>query len=72
MSMGIQDIVKFLESMDQEASNIKKRVLEYCWWMRGGITYNEAMAMDQSNYKLIKDIVEQNLESTKKTGVSFI
>ena len=42
-----------------------------CWYMRGGITYNEAMDMSVSERNIIGKIIEDNLETTKKSGMAF-
>ena len=39
--------------------------------MRGGVTYDEAMQMSQTDRVLINDIVKENLETTKKSGLPF-
>lgn len=39
--------------------------------MRGGVTYDEAMQMSQTDHSLINDIVKENLETTKKSGLPF-
>jgi hypothetical protein len=57
--------------MDKETPNIRLDVLKLCWYMRGGVTYDEAMQMSQSERSLINDIVKENLETTKKSGLPF-
>jgi hypothetical protein len=39
--------------------------------MRGGITYEEAMQMSEADRKIINEIVKDNLETTKKSGLPF-
>ena len=39
--------------------------------MRGGVTYDEAMQMSQVDRNLINNIVKENLETTKKSGLPF-
>jgi hypothetical protein len=39
--------------------------------MRGGVTYDEAMHMSGSERKIMNDIVKENLETTKKSGLPF-
>ena len=40
--------------------------------MRGGISYSEAMQLSTSERKIIGDIISDNLETTKKTGLPFV
>ena len=39
--------------------------------MRGGVTYDEAMQMSQNERQILNDIVKENLETTKKSGLPF-
>jgi hypothetical protein len=39
--------------------------------MRGGVTYEEAMQMSQQEREIINDIVKDNMETTKKSGLPF-
>jgi hypothetical protein len=60
-----------VETMEKETHNIRLDVLKLCWYMRGGITYDEAMQMSQSERQILNDIVKDNLETTKKSGLPF-
>jgi len=60
-----------VDAMDKETHNIRLDVLKLCWYMRGGVTYDEAMQMSQAERGLINDIVKENLETTKKSGLPF-
>lgn len=42
-----------------------------CWSMRGGLTYAEAMQLSFSERSLIGDLIKENLETTKKTGLQY-
>ena len=41
------------------------------WFMRGGLTYDQAMALGLSERDLIGELIKDNLETTKKTGLPF-
>jgi len=41
------------------------------WYMRGGIPYDQVLQLSVSERKLISDIVNDNMETTKKTGLNF-
>ena len=69
--MSVPEILQEAEQLDKEARIIKKDVLKLCWYMRGGVTYDEAMQMSQTDHSLINDIVKENLETTKKSGLPF-
>jgi hypothetical protein len=71
LTLDNAEIIKKLEGMDQEAKTIKKRLLELCWYMRGGISFTEIMQMGVSDIPIMNDVIESNLETTKKTGMPF-
>ena len=57
--------------MDSETKNLKHELLKICWFMRGGVTYQESLNMDVEERKIIGKIVKENLETTKKSGRDF-
>ena len=42
-----------------------------CWYMRGGLTYEEALNLSYQERSIVSDIIKENLETTKKTGLSW-
>ena len=64
-------MVKSIERMEKEADSIKYETLKMCWFMRGGITYNEAMHMSFKERNQIGTLIKENLDTTKKSGLPF-
>jgi hypothetical protein len=60
-----------LESMEKESNDIRQEALKMAWYMRGGLTYEQAMTLGVSERKLINVIIKENLETTKKSGLPF-
>jgi hypothetical protein len=60
-----------LDSMEKESNDIRQEALKMAWYMRGGLTYEQAMALGVSERKLINVIIKENLETTKKSGLPF-
>ena len=69
--MDSDGISKMVDQMEKETQDIRLDVLKLCWYMRGGVTYDEAMQMSQVDRNLINNIVKENLETTKKSGLPF-
>jgi len=65
------EIVAYLDGLDQESKAIKSELLKMCWFMRGGLTYDESMLLSVDERKIIADIIAENLETTKKSGMPF-
>ena len=57
--------------MDDETKNIKLDLFKLCWYMRGGLTYDEAMALSYQERELVNKIVKSNIEVTQKSGLPF-
>jgi hypothetical protein len=64
-------ISKIVDEMDKDVKNIKEESLRMCWFMRGGLTYTEAMNLSVQERNLISKIIKDNMETTKKSGMAF-
>ena len=64
------EILQLSEKIDKEARGIKKEVLKMCWYMRG-LSYSEGMNLSWEERDIIGEIIKENLETTKKTGLNF-
>lgn len=64
------EILRESEKLDKEARVIKKDSLKLCWYMRG-LSYAEVMNMSWDEREIIGEIIKENLETTKKSGLPF-
>jgi|TARA_B100000745_G_C19982244_1_gene332777 hypothetical protein len=64
-------IISYLKELDSQVKNMKMDLLKICWYMRGGVTYQEALNLSPDERLIIGDLVKQNMETTKKTGQPF-
>ena len=64
------EILQYSEQLDKEARAIKKDVLKMCWYMRG-LSYSEGMNLSWDEREIIGEIIKENLETTKKSGLPF-
>ncbi len=62
-------IVKIVEQNEKEIRAIREDVLKMCWYMRGGLTYEEALNLSWQEREIIGGIIKDNFETTKKTGL---
>jgi len=60
-----------LEAMEKESNDIRQEALKMSWYMRGGLTYDQAMTLGSGERKLINTLIKENLETTKKSGLPF-
>lgn len=66
-----EEIEQIVDSMDKSVRNIKEESLKLSWYMRGGLSYTEAMNLSMDERKIINDIIKENLETTKKSKMPF-
>jgi hypothetical protein len=60
-----------LTAYDKEIRALKNESLKMSWYMRGGLSYNDAMCLSPMERELIGDIIKENMEVTKKSGLNF-
>jgi hypothetical protein len=66
----LPEILQESKNLDKEARLIKKEVLKICWYMRG-LSYSEAMNLSWDEREIVGEIIKENLETTKKSGLPF-
>lgn len=57
--------------MEKECNSIREEALRFSWYMRGGLTYQDAMALSPAERKIVNNIIKDNMETTKKSGLPF-
>ena len=71
MNLPIDRIPGFIDKLEKESKALKEEAIKISWFMRGGITYDDAMLMSQDEREIISKLIKDNMETTKKTGLSF-
>ena len=69
--MGDSDIVKYLKDFESESKNLKLELFEVCWFLRGGVTWQEALNLSPEERTIVSQLVKENMETTKKSGQPF-
>jgi hypothetical protein len=64
-------VVNTVDKMEKEAKQIKDEMFRICWSMRGGITLDQAMQLSYSDRESIAELIKNNLETTKKSGLPY-
>jgi hypothetical protein len=60
-----------IDQMEKEVNDIRQEALKMSWYMRGGLNYDQALNLSPSERKLIGNLIKENLETTKKSGMPF-
>jgi hypothetical protein len=71
LTLELDEIVKLIEDYDKESRALRAECLKMCWYMRGGITYDEAIMLSQAEREIISGLIKENMETTKKSGLPF-
>jgi hypothetical protein len=57
--------------MEKETLGIKENAIRMSWHMRGGVTYEDILNMSMHERNAISKLMEDNYETTKKSGLPF-
>ena len=71
MSQTTEEIVEMLDDFDKDSKALRKSILKLCWYMRGGLTLEEAMIIGFQDRELISEIISENLKVTEETKMPF-
>lgn len=63
--------MKLIADYEKDVEEIKRGALQMSWYMRGGVSYEDILNMSQTERMAISGIIEQNLETTKKSQMPF-
>jgi hypothetical protein len=65
------DIISYLKDIDNASKNLKFEIMKMCWFMRGGLTWQEALNLSPDEREIVGKLVKDNLDTAKKTGQPF-
>ena len=57
--------------MESETTSIKENAIRMAWSMRGGASYEDILNMSTDERKVISKLIEDNLDTTKKSGLPY-
>lgn len=60
-----------LESYEREVRALKDDALRMSWYMRGGLSYDDAMLLSQTERELVGKLIKDNMETTQKSRLPF-
>ena len=60
-----------LESYERDVRALKDDALRMSWYMRGGLSYDDAMMLSLTERELISKIIKDNMETTQKSKLPF-
>lgn len=58
--------------MKQDAKHLRNLIVRIMWHMRGSISREEAWTLSQDERRDILELIEENRETTEKTGLPLM
>ena len=71
LTLTNDEIINWLGQMEKESKALKREALKFSWYMRGGLSYDDAMMLSHDERIIISDIIKDNLDTTKESGLPF-
>lgn len=62
---------KLIDDYERAVIDIKRGAMQMAWYMRGGATYEDILNMSAIERQQISKLIDDNLETTKKSGLPF-
>jgi len=69
--MTLPEIEAEVQKMENESKALKKELYKIAWYMRGSVTLEQAFMLDYSDRLVLGEIIKENLETTKESGLPF-
>ena len=71
--MSDSDIQSYVKNLEEITKNIKDEIFRISWYMRGGVTADQLLYQYSTEDRAIMNsIIKDNIEATKKSGMSLI
>jgi len=71
LSWSVKQILEEVKTLEGQSKQFKFELTKMCWFMRGGLTLDDAYSLCPEDRELIADLIEENLDTTKKSGMPF-
>jgi hypothetical protein len=71
--MSNSDIESYLNFLEQEIKGIKDEIFRLSWYMRGGVSSEDLFhRYSHEDRVILNEIIKDNIELTKKSGLSLL
>lgn len=61
-----------MEDLEKESKALTKQITEICWYMRGGVSREEAWAMSFDERQEVFKLINENIKRTKDAGMPLL
>jgi len=67
----MDEIQAEVNNMEKESKALKTELYKLAWFMRGGISLEELYMIDSNDREILSELIKENLETTKNSGLPF-
>lgn len=71
MTLSNEQIKELLERFERDSKALRKEVLDLCWHMRGGLSYDDGMMLSYEDRTIIHNIIKEHMDTTQKTNLPY-
>jgi hypothetical protein len=71
LTLTNDQIVGLIEGYEKESKALRDEAIRISWYMRGGISYDDAMMLTIQERDIVGKLIKENLDVTKKSGMPF-
>lgn len=71
MSLNFEEIQELSDKLEKETKAYKLELYRICWFMRGSLSISEAYELSDEDIEILGNLIKDNLETTKKSGLPF-
>jgi len=71
LTLTNDEILGELNRMESETRAITEESLKMSWFMRGGLSYEDAMSLSFVEREIVAKIIKSHLDTTKESGMPF-
>lgn len=71
LNLSSDGLQKLIDGYERFVNDVKRGALQMAWYMRGGVTYEDILNMSSLERQEISKLIDDNLETTKKSGLPF-
>lgn len=73
MQLSNSEIENFVKRLDEDVKGLKDEIFRLSWYMRGGVTSQELFHIySYEDRMILNEIIKENIDATKKSGISLI
>lgn len=71
MPWPVDQILNEVKILEKEAKQFKLELMKLCWYMRGSVSIEDIYIMGAEDREICATLINENLETTKKSGLPF-